>query len=161
MRIGILGGDKNKDYDLLEVQGNLKIEGNLEVESETDIMVDLNGYTLELSGSVIAKEGSNIGFMNGIITATEGNKNSFISATSSQIHLDNVIVEGFTTGVVLADKGMDEDSYIYINQSIINTVNQTVLVRGNGNNSARKTQLVIDSSTLTSTNYISDMPLNF
>lgn len=145
----------NKGYDVLEVEGNITLTQDLVVEEGTNVMIDLNGYTLFQESTITANEGSTIGFMNGTI---QGNKDSndqvFINSISAQVNLDNVILTDFYSGIEVQDKDCASDSYIYISNSEITTKNSGIWVRGNGDKSARKTTLVIDNCDLISSEFV-------
>lgn len=145
----------NKKYDLIKLEGNTTLVNDLVVEKGTDVIIDLNGYTLIQEATITANEGSSIGFMNGTIQASENTeKPILVSATSSEVYLDNVHIDGFYRAIAIDDSKSNTDSYVSISNSEINTENYVVWLRGNGDQSGRKTTLLIDNSKLTSSEYI-------
>lgn len=126
----------------------------LTIESGTDVVLDLNGHTLTMSHSIVQKPNSSIGIINGTLNAADGSEITMIKGGSSEIYIDNVKSSGFRNGIDVRDNESesDLDSYIHITQSEITTSGQTVWLRGNGTKSIKKTTLVVEDSTLVSTN---------
>lgn len=143
----------NAGYSILELDGDMELVNPIVVDSETDVMVNLNGHTLTVNTSINANEGSSIGFMNGTINTTQ-EKATFLEATASQIYIDNITLEGFYSGIEAYDTESVEDSHVYISRSTITTEDSIVWLKGNGAKSSRKTTLIIEDSTLTSTEFV-------
>lgn len=143
----------NNGYNILEIEADMTVSGNVTVAEGTDVMVDLNGNTLTLDGTINAQKGSSIGFMNGEITTTEENV-TLLNATNAEVYLDNLKINNFYSGIEVRDADSEEDSHIYISQCEITTSDSVVWLRGNGDLSPRKTTLVIESSKLTSQSYV-------
>lgn len=143
----------NSSYHIIELDGDMTLEDDIVVEEGTKMTVDLNGHTIKVNSSIKANKGSSIGFVNGTIT-TEKKKTVFITGTSAEVYLDNVIISDFYSGIEIFDDNSVEDSHIHISQSTITTEDSVVWIRGNGDKSSRKTTLIIEDSILNSTDYI-------
>jgi len=148
-----LASQINSGAKIIELNGNLTVEDELIFEEGTDVMIDLKGHELTLTKPITAKEGSSIGFIDGTIIAGEQDL-VWINATSSEIYIDNVIVNNYYSGIEVYDMESVEDSHIYMTQSKITTENSVVWLRGNGEKSSRKTSLVIEGCILESTEFV-------
>lgn len=146
----------NTDVNIIKLDGNMTLSDNVIVEEGTDVVVDLNGYTLNVQSTITANNGSSIGFVNGTII-TEDDKKVFINIESSELYLDKVEMNGFYSAIVSKDNNSSEDSHIYIYQSKISTSDETILIYGNGDKSSRKSVLMIEESDLISEKYITIM----
>lgn len=128
----------------------------LVVASGTDAVLDLNGYTLTMTQSIESQANSSITLMNGTITAPADSKITMINAEGAEIYMDNIISTGFYSGIEIYDSTSTSnmDSHVYISQSTIETKDSVVWLRGNGDRSYTKTTLIIEDTTLTSTEYV-------
>lgn len=143
----------NEGYNIIEIQADMTVSDNINATEGADVMIDLNGNTLTLDGTVNAEKGSSIGFMNGEITTTEENA-VLLNATNAEVYFDNLKINNFYSAIEVRDADNEEDSHIYISQCEMTTDDSCVWLRGNGDKSPRKTTLVIESSKLTSKSYI-------
>lgn len=144
----------NDGTKVFELGDNLTLNEALTLEAGTDVVLDLNGYTLTMNKTIEMQPNSSIGIINGTLNATDGSEITMIKGGSSEIYIDNVKSSGFRNGIDVRDNESesDLDSYIHITQSEITTSGQTVWLRGNGTKSIKKTTLVVEDSTLVSTN---------
>lgn len=143
----------NAGHNLIKLEGNMLLEDEIIVNEGTDVTIDLGGYELTMDKGITSNDGSSLGIINGIIK-TDKQKMTLIEATSSEIYLDNLIIDGFYSGIEVYDNNSVEDSHIHISQTTITTDNSVVWLRGNGDKSSRKTSLMIEDSTLISESYI-------
>ncbi|MBR5290956.1 MAG: hypothetical protein IKU28_08215 [Erysipelotrichaceae bacterium] len=142
---------------LFVLRDNLTLDAApLVVASGTDAVLDLNGYTLTMTQPIESQANSSITLMNGTITAPEGSKITMINAEGAEIYMDNIISTGFYSGIEVYDSTSTSnmDSHVYISQSQIETKDSVVWLRGNGDRSYTKTTLIVENTTLTSTEYV-------
>lgn len=142
---------------LFVLRDNLTLDAApLVVASGTDAVLDLNGYTLTMTQPIESQANSSITLMNGTITAPEGSKITMINAEGAEIYMDNIISTGFYSGIEVYDSisTSNMDSHVYISQSQIETKDSVVWLRGNGDRSYTKTTLIVENTTLTSTEYV-------
>ena len=144
--------------DVIQLTSDITIpEGDgLVFEEDTRVMIDLNGHKLINEGSIAvdARAGSSVTLVNGAIEGADSGYG--VLATGAEVTLSNVDMTNVKYGVYLLDgTGANElDSKARIVGCDINCTGNAVLVIGNGTSSAQTTQVVVENSTLVSTNDI-------
>jgi len=138
---------------VIQLINSMEIAEAVTIPSGSNVVLDLNGHTLTLTDTINTASGSSLGLIDGTIT-TQKEKQVLINAVSSEIYMDNLIVEGFYSGIEVHDEDSTEDSHIYVSQCQITTADSVVWLRGNGEKSARKATLIVENSTLASEDYI-------
>ena len=149
---------QNENVDRIQLSGDMQVtEEALTVPSGRTVTIDLNGYNLipQASGTVIeAEKGSTLIVTDGSISGI----NSTDAATAiysygAQVTLNNVDMSNVKNAVYINDSSSDAsgaDSTVIIQDCTLSTSDVTVMLRGNGTKSARKTTLIIDNSKLLS-----------
>ena len=134
----------------------------LEIPEGSRFMLDLNGHTINCESSnpaILAQTGSSLTMVNGAIT---GNGDQGIQTIGAEVILNKVYIGGFNYGIYVNDKYTDKetdyrndsDSRIRLVDCTMDAGTCTVYVTGNGDASARKTQLLIDDCALTSDGFV-------
>lgn len=153
----LINSINNGTDTLFVLRDNLTLDAApLVVASGTDAVLDLNGYTLTMTQPIESQANSSITLMNGTITAPEGSKITMINAEGAEIYMDNIISTGFYSGIEVYDSTSTSnmDSHVYISQSQIETKDSVIWLRGNGDRSYTKTTVIVENTTLTSTEYV-------
>ena len=145
------------NIDKITLSGDFKMAEAMTVPEGQNVVLDLNEKTLTLpnngNGFTIA-EGSTLTVMNGKLTGP-GNSGAAITSTGGVVNLSNVEISGVTDCVAVRDDQVNSlDSRIHIKDSKLEAVEAALYVRGNGLTSARKASVLIENSTLTSSDWI-------
>ena len=134
--------------------GNLTLSDTIQVTDAKKVVLDLNGKTLTVPGGkngVEVAEGSSLTVLNGDVVGA-GNGVAFQSV-GGEVTLSKVKVSNVARAVHVEDyKGVGMDSRIKITDCNLAVSDVAVMLRGNGDASARKTYLLIEDSTITSDN---------
>ena len=134
----------------------------LEIPEGSRFMLDLNGRQIiceSANEAILVQTGSSLTMVNGGITGT-GKQG--LQAIGAEVILNNVYIGGFDYGIFINDKYTDKqadyvndsDSRIRLVDCTMDSAVCTVYVTGNGEASARKTQLVIDGCDLTGEGFV-------
>lgn len=156
---------QDENVDRIQLSGDMQVtEEPLNVPSGRTVTIDLNGYNLipQASGTVIeAEKGSTLivtdGSISGINTTDAA---TAVYSYGAQVTLNNVDMSNVYNAVYIDDSGDDAtgaDSTVIIEDCTLDTNDVTVMIRGNGTKSARKTTLIINDSKLVSKDYIAIM----
>ena len=134
--------------------GNLTLSDTIQVTDAKKVVLDLNGKTLTVPGGkngVEVAEGSSLTVLNGDVVGA-GNGVAFQSV-GGEVTLSKVKVSNVARAVHVEDyKGAGMDSRIKITDCNLAVSDVAVMLRGNGDASARKTYLLIEDSIITSNN---------
>lgn len=160
----------SSDVDVIKLNNNVSVDSIIELSSDTDSVLNLNGYGLSYTGTetdynmIKATEGSSLTIMNGELignglgsTAESRSsvKSMAIQSTAADITLSNVIIRGFDGAVKVSDEGNTTgDTVLRVIGCDIETIGTSFLVKGNGENTETMTKFVVQDSTITSTEYI-------
>lgn len=140
--------------DKVTLGGNLTLSDTIQVTDAKQVVLDLNGKTLTVPGGkngVEVAEGSSLTVLNGDVVGA-GNGVAFQSV-GGEVTLSKVKVSNVARAVHVEDyKGVGMDSRIKITDCNLAVSDVAVMLRGNGDASARKTYLLIEDSTITSDN---------
>ena len=144
--------------DVIQLSGDITIPADGEpllIEDESKVLLDLNGHSLisKLEGSAIeVTPGGSLTIINGdLIGPGDTVDQSYgVYATGAEVVMSKVKMTGFNNGVYLRDDldNNEQDSYIYIVDSEIQSESCAILASGNGTLSEQSTQLIIENSKL-------------
>lgn len=152
--------------DVVRLSSNITIpEGEtLTVPANNKVMMDLGGYTItNVEGAAIkAEPGSSLTMTNGKLeqasqTGDEEPATTYgVYTTGAEVVMSNVTVEDFDHGVYMGDNvnSNELDSRVYMVDCNITAETCAVFISGNGLLSEQKSQLIIESSKLYSTNIV-------
>ena len=139
------------EFNYVQLSSNIDVE-TLVIPDGANIMIDLNGKTIEGSGKNVidAEPGSSVTMVNGTIAGSE--TANAVNAVGAEVNMSNINISGMHYGVYVGDSTEDNaiDSTVRIVGSTINTKSCAVFVSGNGLASEQKTTVVIENSTLMS-----------
>ena len=139
------------EFNYVQLSSNIDVE-TLVIPDGANIMIDLNGKTIEGSGKNVidAEPGSSVTMVNGTISGPE--TANAVNAVGAEVNMSNINISGMHYGVYVGDSTEDNaiDSTVRIVGSTINTKSCAVFVSGNGLASEQKTTVVIENSTLMS-----------
>ena len=140
----------NSTASVIRLSQSMAVE-ELHLDPNQELVLDLNGNTLTVSGSYLldAPSGSNVTMMNGAITSAD-EKMRAIYATGAEVTLSNVTVEGVNRLITVQDNYGDADSKIRLIGCTVNAGQSVVHLTGNGENSEKLTQLVVEDCKLKS-----------
>lgn len=126
-----------------------------EIPAKKKVVLDLNGYTLTAEGAWLldAPAGSNVTIVNGELA---GSGITAVYAHGAEVTFNDVTANGIKRLITLQDNYDNNgvDSKVRILNSEVHAAECVVYLTGNGLTSEQKTQLVIEKSTLVSSEYI-------
>lgn len=138
--------------DKVTLGGNLTLSNTIEVNGGKQVVLDLNGKTLTTPAGEIGievEEGSSLTVINGDVTGA-GTGVAFHTA-GGEVTLSDVEISNVERAVYVEDNtGAGMDSRIKISNCDITVSEVAVMLRGNGDVSARRTYLLVENSTITS-----------
>lgn len=145
--------------DVVQLSSDITLseKNTLTIAGNTRVMLDLNGHTIKnTSGKAIeVQAGSSLTLTNGKLEAMEKTVQETthgIYATGAEVVMSKVDITGFDYGVNVRDDVNDNelDSLVRLVGCTINGKTRAVMVSGNGTRSDQKTQVIIESCTLSS-----------
>ena len=144
---------------MLQLQQNLVLDEPITVGNGAKSVLDLNGHTItgpENSELMKLTDSANVTIINGKIIAQDATKD-VISVSGSNLTMHNVSISGDGDDAVdISDENGMDDSCVRLFGCEIDVEGCAVYLRGNGDKSRTKTQLIIEKCTLKS-NYITIM----
>ena len=161
---------KDANLDVIKLENGLALTEPLTVDSTVDSVLDLNGFALTYTGTedaynlIRATEGSSLTIMNGDLVGNgkgsdAENRASMatmaIQTTAANVTLNNVNISGFDGAVKVSDENNTAgDTYLQIIDCNFETIGNTIFVKGNGTSTSGMTRVLIQDSTLVSTEYM-------
>lgn len=152
MKAAIAEGKAN----VLQLTGDIVIADGetLEIPTGRQIALNLNQFTLigQTANTMIdVNEGATLTVYNGKL-AGESSSTRAIHVVGAEVNLSNVDISGFRQGVYVIDAESDQglDSKVHLMDCSIKTTDTAVMVWGNGTLSDPLTQVVVESSTISS-----------
>jgi len=130
------------------------------IPENKQVILDLNKHTVVSSNTagaaIAAQEGSSLILTNGTLqqaVAATGTTYG-VRTTGAEVVMNGVTVDGFSHGVYVGDNAVDNDldSRVHILDSKLNGDICAVFISGNGLVSDQKSRLIIENSTLESSN---------
>lgn len=142
--------------DVIQLSGNITLSDteSVTISGNRQVMLDLNGKTITCNGTDVAvqvEEGSSLTMVNGTLASSVGTTNA-VCATGAEVVLSNVKIQGFTDSIRIADDAGDKgmDSKVRLIGCDVDAKSYAIIVKGNGSQSERPTQLIVENSTITS-----------
>lgn len=144
-----------ENVDRVDVSGNITLTEAITLANGKKVVLNLNENTLKMpeSGTAIqVEDGTALTIINGTIEGSGAGV--AVESKGGSVTMNNVVVKNAKRGVyIVDDSGVGIDSNIKINNCNFDVSDAGVMVRGNGDESARKTYVLIEKSTLTGGNY--------
>ncbi len=141
---------------MVQLQNDLELTETMVVNSGTNVVLDLNGHNICAPEGAAALELTNatrLILINGELQGSADTKN-LVTVNGSMLTMSNVNLTGtMRYGVFVADDAGAADSCVSLSGCTINAETSAVSIRGNGEQSEGRSQLIIDNCQLTS-NYI-------
>lgn len=138
---------------MVQLKNDIVMTETLVVNSGTEVVLDLNGYSLQAPEGVTALEltdATRLILINGELQGSDDTKN-LVSVEGSMLTMSNVDLTGqMRYGVFVADNGGTTDSCVRLFDCTVDAATSAVSVRGNGEQSEGKTQLIVERCTLSS-----------
>lgn len=141
----------------LILNGDVAVEETITVSAGREVVLDLNHSTLHLASEengFIVEPGGSLHVVNGEVTAQADAADvpsKLFYTKGGDISLTNVTVEEAETLLRIEDDAAEGyDSNVRITNCNIATSDVSIFVRGNGLDSAQKTAVVIENSTISS-----------
>ncbi len=140
------------EKQFITLTNDLVLSEAITLSKAEEVMIDLNGHKLSLPDGtgIDAKEGSTVTIVNGTIK-TSG---TAVNSCGAEVTLSGVTMDGAATAVRISDDAGHSDSFVRIVGCTLNTKDQTLYIRGNGTETAQKTVLVVENSSICSEDYI-------
>ncbi len=139
--------------ELVKLQQDLVLTEPLVVKSGVKTVLDLNGHSITgAAGEPLLQlsESAYLTVMNGEIIANDSSKD-VISVSNSSLTLSGMKLTGSGDDAIdISDQNGSADSCIRVFDSEINMAGCAVFIRGNGEASEAKTQIIIEDSKLNS-----------
>lgn len=145
--------------DVVQLSSDITLnsDNKLIVANNARVMLDLNGHTIKNTSGVAieVQSGSSLTLTNGKLEAMEKTVQETthgIYATGAEVVMSKVDITGFDYGVNIRDDVNDNelDSLVRLVGCTIDGKTRAVMVSGNGTRSDQKTQVIIESCTLSS-----------
>lgn len=147
--------------NVLQLTDDITIPSNapLVIPEGTQIMVDLNGYTIRsesAQNAIETKPGSSLTLVNGSIIGPGNSQGYGVYAVGSEVVLNDIDLSSFRYGLYIGDSNdnNEQDSKVRIVGSRMDAGLCTVFISGNGYGSRQQTQLVVEDSVLTGSNIV-------
>jgi hypothetical protein len=152
--------------DVVQLSSNITIpaDSSLTIPENSEVMLDLNGHTISnVSGTAIkAEPGSSLTMINGSLVQNAQEQSSTtektygIYATGAEVVMSKVDINDFRYGIYMGDNenSNELDSRVHMVGCNINAETYAVFISGNGQLSDQKSQLIIESSELSSTGIV-------
>lgn len=142
---------------VIRLADHLTLTDALELDRSNQVMLDLNGYAMQVpsgtysakAGGIQMEEGSCLTVTNGVLTGTNGTGH-VITANGAEITLSSVTVENAETVLYIRDDNGSADSLIRLVDCDLTTSEETVYLSGNGSASAQMTRLIVEHTTIDS-----------
>ncbi|MFI3228270.1 MAG: hypothetical protein R3Y09_12825, partial [Clostridia bacterium] len=153
----------SSDEVVVQLATNIETSEKINVVSGQDVLIDLNGYTLttdyETNGGIYVGENATLTIINGVIdNLSAGSSSSTFVSVGGEILLSEVELQTSGYGILIADYASNDiDSVVKIVDSDITAGQIGVLMQGNGVDSGRYSQLIIENSIIDGTGYIGIM----
>ncbi len=149
----------NGDQTVVQLQNDIKLTQGITLAENVNVTLDLNGYTLDYTGSTPAfqvNSGSKLTVSNGTV---KGNKtNVAFRSVGGQLTMSDVVVTDIYVALRVEDHQTENEhganSVIRIVDCDLQSVDDTVQICGDAAKSVGKTMLIVENSNLKSQTYV-------
>jgi len=142
-----------QEGNMARLQRDIVLKAPLQIDSGGDVILDLNGHTIQApagESALTVSNATNMILLNGQLQAEDPQKNA-VTVNGSMLTMSNVDIVGQSKyGVYVSDSEGNVDSRIRLFDCNIDAATGAVMLRGNGENSSGRTQLIVDSCVLNS-----------
>lgn len=143
--------------DVIQLSGDITVpsDQSLVIAKGQKVMLDLNEYTITSQNpdtAIKVEEGGSLTMINGTIDGTEAKTANGIYAIGAEMSLNNMNVKGCSVGLRVADDDGTGafDSKVHLVNCAVEATDYAIVVKGNGSDSERLTQMIVEDSTITS-----------
>lgn len=143
--------------DVIQINDDISIpkDYTLSIPKNTRVMLDLNGKTITCNSdrAIDALSGSSLTMINGKLKGPATDAKTYgVCTTGAEVVMSNVEISGFQYGVFMGDHAANNpmDSRVHMVNCNVTAKNYAVFINGNGEQSAQKTQLILEKTTLQS-----------
>lgn len=142
---------------VIRLTDNMALTDALKLDGKQQIMLDLDGHTLQVpsgtyagkAGGIQMTAGSSLTVTGGTLQGA-GGTGHVVTASGAEITLSNVTVENAECALYVRDDNGSADSLIRLVGCNITTDEEAVYLSGNGSASAQKTRLIVENTTIDS-----------
>lgn len=149
----LLDALQSQDNAVIQLDSDIAMENPLTLTKGQNLVLDLNGHTLNSSGNVAidAGSGSSVTVFNGSL-AGQGESGYGIISTGAEVTLNDVDVTNVKYGVYVMDNtdANHLDSKVRLTDCTMTTSDCSIYVLGNGEASTQMSQIIIENCTITS-----------
>ena len=149
----LLDALQSQDNAVIQLDSDIAMENPLTLMKGQNLVLDLNGHTLNSSGNVAidAGSGSSVTVFNGSL-AGQGESGYGIISTGAEVTLNDVDVTNVKYGVYVMDNtdANHLDSKVRLTDCTMTTSDCSIYVLGNGEASTQMSQIIIENCTITS-----------
>lgn len=131
---------------VLQLSENLAVQQQITVPSNTQAILNLNGYTVTGAANTTTfhvEEGGSLTLMDGIMESTGG---TAITGAGAEITLSNLDITGYETVVNVRDNKSKTDSTVRVVDCDVNTSDVTFYLWGNGNTTKTASRLILENT---------------
>lgn len=142
----------DESVDVIRLKQNIELNDTLYLPQGGSAVLDLNGYSISGGSDTLISvpANSNLSLSNGIIQGSGSDSQEAIRAVGSTVTMNGMTVKNVGYAVVVTDNLGDGDSRIKITNSELTSSQTAILLQGNGPESANKSQLIVQDSTISS-----------
>lgn len=142
------------EQQVLQLVNNITLPNTLDLTGEQQVMIDLNGHTIfaasGLSTAVEVGEGSTLTLLNGVMEGNGGGE--LLHVVGGEVTLGGLEISNADRLITVEDnKGIRQmDSRVRIVNCTVDTLEETLYLRGNGSITEQMTQVIVENSSLKS-----------
>lgn len=142
---------------VIRLTDNMALTDALKLDDKQQVMLDLNGHTLQVpsgtytgkAGGIRMTEGSSLTVTDGTLQGADGTGH-VVTASGAEITLSNVTVKNAECALYVRDDSGSADSLIRLVGCNITTGEEAVYLSGNGSASTQKTRLIVENTAIDS-----------
>lgn len=139
--------------NMVQLQNDLVLTEPLAINSGTNVVLDLNKHSIQApegQAALTVTDATRLTMLNGNLKGSTDTKN-LVEVSGSMLTMSNVSLTGdMKYGVFIADTESTTDSCVRLFDCTIDASTSAVSVRGNGEATEGRTQLIIENCELTS-----------
>lgn len=135
---------------VLQLSENITAQQQITISSNTQAILDLNGYTINCSvgtTTFLVEEGGSLTLMGGNMVGSGGNA---VSVSGAEVTVSNLNVSGYETFVNTRDNQVNTDSTVRVVDCNVKTSDVSFYLWGNGRTTRTASRLIIEDSNVVS-----------
>lgn len=153
----LLAALENESVDVIELGTDLQLANTIPVTEGMQTILNLNGYTLTAEETVAfsVSQGGTLTLLNGTLRGNQEADSVGVYSVGGKVTLSGMTMEEMGTAVLTEDqKALMGDSVVKVSGCNFTTGQTAVLIYGNGSATDSLTEVVIQDSTIVSTDGI-------